>query len=426
MWPAYCVFITSFHNGKKETLSYFIPATAAAQMSSFAASYSPNAAAIIQSCGSHRTSEHLTLRLLTSSTDLVSFLRQDLHFPVDEAVAKLQALPWMNSQPTSSATFERILETASKRAVSREAGRETFHEIVTKTDPVATEELFLAVLMQPRAIGRYILEDAAESSSIDLRRRVAAGMGRHMEECRFISNSLRDFVARQDGQSKAWTETLINGTTSPSTTAATETDLRLPGLRNPSLRAIVSGPTPESNWLIPGKVMVGECPGGWDRDPTGDVQAILREGVNTFVSLLEYAPEYLGAIQKTVQAGTPPNITISSISFPIDDFSIADVEQTTAFVEELARRIQTSDSVMYIHCFSGRGRTGTIAIPLLMAIFPQMTRAEATEACNAYKSNGRTGRTRGGHMPEIQSQVEQVERNEVPCKRGGHKAGHKY
>jgi len=28
---------------------------------------------------------------------------------------------------------------------------------------------------------------------------------------------------------------------------------------------------------------------------------------------------------------------------------------------------------LYIHCLSGRGRTGTIAIPLLMALYPPVT-----------------------------------------------------
>lgn len=78
--------------------------------------------------------------------------------------------------------------------------------------------------------------------------------------------------------------------------------------------------------------------------------------------------------------------------------------------------------VLYIHCFSGRGRTGTIAIPLVLALYPNETVARVTGFVNDAKMRGRSGRTRGGHMPEVEEQVTQVAEGEVRWKRGGHRA----
>lgn len=91
-------------------------------------------------------------------------------------------------------------------------------------------------------------------------------------------------------------------------------------------------------------------------------------------------------------------------------------------MEELAQLVKNnSDDVFYIHCFSGRGRTGIIASSLLIALYCT-TKVDAIAACNDRKRAGRRGRTRGGRMPETHEQVQQVEENEVHFKRGGHKA----
>ena len=46
------------------------------------------------------------------------------------------------------------------------------------------------------------------------------------------------------------------------------------------------GPTPESNWVIPGRLLVGAYPASEDDDETFDlIVAILRQGVSKFVCL---------------------------------------------------------------------------------------------------------------------------------------------
>ena len=46
------------------------------------------------------------------------------------------------------------------------------------------------------------------------------------------------------------------------------------------------GPTPESNWVIPGLLLVGAYPASEDDDDTTElIVAILRQGVSKFVCL---------------------------------------------------------------------------------------------------------------------------------------------
>ena len=62
-----------------------------------------------------------------------------------------------------------------------------------------------------------------------------------------------------------------------------------------------------------------------------------------------------------------------------------------------------------------------MVIPVMMGLFPQLESREAVTLCNLYKRAGRSGRTRGGEMPEVNSQKMQVERNEGGSKRAGFK-----
>jgi len=195
----------------------------------------------------------------------------------------------------------------------------------------------------------------------------------------------------------------------------------LPNVVDKHFQSVIRGPTKESNWLIPEKVSIGEVPGGYDRNPKIDINKILNAGVNVFVSLLEYKPSYVDLLRQK-QYGN-----VRRLAFSINDFKIADDKKTAEFVEELARVVRTPGNVIYLHCFSGRNRTDTIAIPLLLALYSDknMSLSEATHIANAYKSAGQTGRTKGGHMPEIDMQHHQMKYNVVAYKRGGHKAKHK-
>mmetsp|Transcript_29296 Transcript_29296/g.76801 ORF Transcript_29296/g.76801 Transcript_29296/m.76801 type:complete len:321 (+) Transcript_29296:99-1061(+) len=174
------------------------------------------------------------------------------------------------------------------------------------------------------------------------------------------------------------------------------------------------GPTPQSNWLVPGKVITGAHPEYNYGEGRATAERIVRDsGVDTFVCFTEWEPEYVKAGLTTAD-GRP----VRTVWFPIDDFDVTSPAETIQMVEELTRLVRAGH-VLYMHCLSGRGRTGTVAIPLLLALYPMLAEPDARALANEYKRHGRTGSTRRGHMPEAHVQRAQLVDLAPAYKRGG-------
>jgi len=330
------------------------------------------------------------MAILSSPSSQTFTLIEELGFDVEEAKRRIMSLAWMDPTPGSSATPSSTLVEIVNLAteISRIRGNEGEH----------TEDFLLAIGCHPRAIARNVIEEVSDAFFTEFIARVNGVDFSDLTKLR------RTLIQKWDCP-KPWKhERLRKEPSSPHSAT-------LPPLNSSSYN--FSGPTPESNWLIPGRVMCGEVPGGWDGAHSSDLARILSSGVNAFVCLLEFVPSYVDDLRALEH-------TADFIHFPIDDFSVADDDQTVSFVEELARLIKGSSVVFYIHCFSGRGRTGIVASSLLQALY-SCDSAEAIATCNVRKRAGRRGRTRGGEMPETSEQVQQVTDNTTQFKRGGHK-----
>ena len=103
----------------------------------------------------------------------------------------------------------------------------------------------------------------------------------------------------------------------------------------------------------------------------------------------------------------------------IDDFSIQSDDHTNQFVQELTNMVQMGE-ILYIHCLGGHGRTGTISIPLLIALYG-IPEQEASEKVNFYHQARQKGHG-WCSMPEDESQIEQIQKME-PVYQRNHKRG---
>lgn len=120
-----------------------------------------------------------------------------------------------------------------------------------------------------------------------------------------------------------------------------------------SLRdAIPTAPTDSSNWLIPGRLLIGEHPS------KKEVRALLDAGVDTFVSLIgEYRfPQYKEAQYPAAIASMQHELTVpvSFLHFPVRDFGATSVEALKSLVSELKRRILQGHT-LFVHCRGGHG-----------------------------------------------------------------------
>jgi len=119
-------------------------------------------------------------------------------------------------------------------------------------------------------------------------------------------------------------------------------------------------PHPDSYWVIPGKLLAGDYPGHpYDENFTRrKLQALLNAGVNTWLDLTEkgeltpYEPilaEEAGWLERQV----------THWRVPIRDFGTPPART----MQNLLNRLDTlldDGAVVYVHCYGGIGRTGTV------------------------------------------------------------------
>jgi len=131
-------------------------------------------------------------------------------------------------------------------------------------------------------------------------------------------------------------------------------------------------PFPRSYWVIPGRLCAGFYPG--DKDAAvmeHKLGGLLDCGIRHIVNLMEpdecdhqgrpfadYTAMYCAmARQRGLQA--------SAVRFPVRDVSIPTRETMRAILDDIDRSL-SEGSPVYVHCWGGKGRTGTVVGCYLM------------------------------------------------------------
>lgn len=127
---------------------------------------------------------------------------------------------------------------------------------------------------------------------------------------------------------------------------------------------------------VPGGLFLHSMPGRCE--PLEQIwQRIRSDRVDVIVSLAaidearEKSPEYAEA----VEAGTIP---CELHPFPVDDYGVPEDQRSFwVFAQGLARRLSEGQRLL-IHCGAGIGRTGTLAICVLLALGESLKAASET------------------------------------------------
>eukprot|EP01006_Ploeotia_vitrea_P001356 TRINITY_DN104677_c0_g1_i1.p1 TRINITY_DN104677_c0_g1~~TRINITY_DN104677_c0_g1_i1.p1 ORF type:complete len:218 (-),score=21.38 TRINITY_DN104677_c0_g1_i1:47-700(-) len=176
------------------------------------------------------------------------------------------------------------------------------------------------------------------------------------------------------------------------------TSSSLPGLVTADFEQM-SGPATFCNWVIPGRFLIGSVPGCAD-----DVLTLVENNVNSVACLLENLPSAYSEAHTAIQdAGR----SLTIFHFPMPDFGVGSNDDTNAFLSELETKLKEGQTVLYIHCRGGHGRTGVMAILLLQRLYGLSLETAKGLVAKYHAHRKYCGRW-GCSLPETQQQDDQI------------------
>ncbi len=127
-----------------------------------------------------------------------------------------------------------------------------------------------------------------------------------------------------------------------------------------------SVPFPQSYWVVPGKLLAGRYPGS--QDPTEHeekLRALVDCGISRVINLMEpnevnYQGEpFVPYDERMRQLAAPSGREVIMQRYSIRDVSIPTREQMRTILNDIDASLANGD-VIYVHCWGGKGRTGTV------------------------------------------------------------------
>jgi len=125
-------------------------------------------------------------------------------------------------------------------------------------------------------------------------------------------------------------------------------------------------PFPGSYWVVPNQFLAGEYPGEVDPEMTNRrLRGLLAQGIRTFVDLTDedevnedaiVIPPYRSILR---QVSEEESIQTTYANIPVEDRGVPSPWTLRCILDVIDRSIADENPV-YVHCWAGRGRTGTV------------------------------------------------------------------
>ena len=125
-------------------------------------------------------------------------------------------------------------------------------------------------------------------------------------------------------------------------------------------------PIPNSYWVMPGRLAAGEYPGEVDAQETAaKLRCLLEAGINHFVDLTESGErteqgELVPYHQMAEEEADDLNVTVQCARCPIPDTQVPDTPGAMAAILDAIDSALNQGRTVYVHCWGGVGRTGTV------------------------------------------------------------------
>lgn len=124
---------------------------------------------------------------------------------------------------------------------------------------------------------------------------------------------------------------------------------------------MISSPIPDAYWVLPGRFLAGEYPGA----PTAEsarhkLRRLLGAGITSFLDLTEAGEHGLYPYEALpAEEARALERAVEHHRMPIPDVSTPTREQMTRTLDAIDAAL-AAGHVIYLHCYGGIGRTGTV------------------------------------------------------------------
>lgn len=164
-------------------------------------------------------------------------------------------------------------------------------------------------------------------------------------------------------------------------------------------------PHPNCYWVEPGRLLAGEYPGASQVDAARrKLQQILAVGVTFFLDLTSPADGLAPYAELLTAEAQATNRTVIYRRLTIPDYSVPSVAQMAQTLDVIDAAL-AADHVIYVHCWGGIGRTGTVIGCYLVR---HGYSGEAALAQLAHLWQEVAKRDRHPHSPETPAQLQMV------------------
>ena len=123
---------------------------------------------------------------------------------------------------------------------------------------------------------------------------------------------------------------------------------------------IGNGPTPCSYWVVPEGLVAGEYPGAKNPgDAATKLRTLISAGIDHFIDLTEPG-ELMPYDEIARKEAERLGVSIAHERHPIPDVSIPSIPERMANILDAIDLAMSEDKTVYVHCWGGVGRTGTV------------------------------------------------------------------
>lgn len=200
-------------------------------------------------------------------------------------------------------------------------------------------------------------------------------------------------------------------------TEDTSVPSRVPGLPPLPLGgpfAWARGPHDTCNFVLPGRLLAGSYPGGrYEPEHTEKIGALIEAGVDTFVCLQQtkelarFTP-YPQIARRLAEQQAPSRLPLQMLQCEIPDGHVTSTENLTVAVAAVAEKLQEGRTV-YVHCWGGHGRTGTLLVAFLVKVYGITTEQAKQYFMETHSQRRVRGGGGPGHWPHSQAQFRQAQ-----------------